>query len=153
MNFKNTKNLLLVVVAVLVIVVSFILYSSHNTSQYSSGSFINLNQVHGTKIVESIDIQNNVLINYFNSLYGSQVSDIDTKYNDGLISSEERDKQLNAVIKNRELTVNTINKLSDTKKHIFTGNITKQDILFHINSFSNINSDIKSDINDTLYGN
>jgi hypothetical protein len=153
MNFKNTKNLLLVVVAVLVIVVSFIIYSSHNTSPYSNGSFINLNQVHGTKIVESIDIQNNVLINYFNSLYGSQVSDIDTKYNDGLISSEERDKQLNAVIKNRELTVNTINKLSDTKKYIFMGNITKQDILLHINSFSDFNSEIKSEINATLNGN
>ena len=153
MNFKNTKNLLLVVVAVLVIVVSFIIYSSHDTSQYSSGSFINLNQVHGTKIVESIDIQNNVLTNYFNSLYGSQVSDIEAKYNDELISSEERDKQLNAVIKNRELTVNTINKLSDTKKYIFMGNITKQDILLHINSFSDFNSEIKSEINATLNGN
>ena len=153
MNFKNTKNLLFVVVAVLVIVVSFIIYSSHDTSQYSSGSFINLNQVHGTKIVESIDIQNNVLTNYFNSLYGSQVSDIEAKYNDELISSEERDKQLNAVIKNRELTVNTINKLSDTKKYIFLGNITKQDILLHINSFSDFNSEIKSEINATLNGN
>lgn len=153
MNFKNTKNLLLVVVAVLVIVVSFIIYSSHNTSQYSSGSFINLNQVHGTKIVESIDIQNYVLTNYFNSLYGSQVSDIEAKYNEELISSEERDKQLNAVIKNRELTVNTINKLSDTKKYIFMGNITKQDILLHINSFSDFNSEIKSEINATLNGN
>lgn len=153
MNFKNSKNLLLVGAALLVILVSFIIYSTHDTFQYSSGSFISFDQFHDTKVVESIDIQNNVLSNYFNSIYDSQLSDIEAKYDEGVISREERDKQLNAVIKNRELTVNTLNKLSDTKKDIFTGNITKQDILLHINSFSNINSDIKSDINDTLYGN
>ena len=49
---------------------------------------------------------------------------VSLKYDEGVISREERDKQLNAVIKNRELTVNTLNKLSDTKKDIFTGNIT-----------------------------
>jgi len=143
MNFKNSKNLLLVGAALLVILVSFIIYSTHDTFQYSSGSFISFDQFHDTKVVESIDIQNNVLSNYFNSIYDSQLSDIEAKYDEGVISREERDKQLNAVIKNRELTVNTLNKLSDTKK----------DIILHINSFSNINSNIKSDINDTLYGN
>ena len=153
MNFKNSKNLLLIAAAVLVILVSFIIYSTHDTSQYSGGGFVSFDQFHDTKVVESINIQNDVLNNYFNSIYDSQLSDIESKYNEGFISQEERNKQFNAVIKNRELTVNTLNKLSDTKKDIFTGNITKQDILFHINSFSNINSDIKSDINDTLYGN
>jgi hypothetical protein len=124
MNFKNSKNLLLVGAALLVILVSFIIYSTHDTFQYSSGSFISFDQFHDTKVVESIDIQNNVLSNYFNSIYDSQLSDIEAKYDEGVISREERDKQLNAVIKNRELTVNTLNKLSDTKKDIFTGNIT-----------------------------
>ncbi|MGB8234052.1 MAG: hypothetical protein WCE60_08675, partial [Methanobacterium sp.] len=100
-----------------------------------------------------INIQNNVLTNYFNSLYDSQLSGIESKYNNGLISSEERDKQLNAVIKNRELTVKTINKLSDTKKNIFTGNITRQDIFIHINSLGDFNSEIKKEINATLNGN
>jgi hypothetical protein len=152
MNF-NIKNLLLVVIAVLVIVVSFIVYSSHDASQSSSGNFINLDQVNGTNMVESIDIQNNVLTNYFNSLYDSQLSGIESKYKDGLISSEERNKQLNAVIKNRELTVKTINKLSNTKKNIFTGNITRQDIFIHINSLGDFNSEIKREINATLNGN
>ncbi len=149
----NTKNLLLIVIAGLVIVVSFIAYSSHDTSQYSSASFINLDQVHGTNMVQSIDIQNNVLTNYFNSLYDSQLSGIESKYKNGLISSEEKNKQFNAVIKNRELTVKAINKLSDTKKNIFTGNITRQDIFIHINSLGNFNSEIKKEINATLYGN
>jgi hypothetical protein len=149
----NTKNMLLVVIAVLVIVVSFMVYSYHNTSQYSGASFINLDQVLGTNMVQSINIQNNVLTNYFNSLYDSQLSGIESKYNNGLISSEERDKQLNAVIKNRELTVKTINKLSDTKKNIYTGNITRQDMFIHINSLGDFNSEIKKEINATLNGN
>ena len=44
MKFNN-KNMLLVVIAVLVIVVSFMVYSYHDTTQYSSASFINLDQV------------------------------------------------------------------------------------------------------------
>ena len=131
MNFKNSKNLLLVGAALLVILVSFIIYSTHDTFQYSSGSFISFDQFHDTKVVESIDIQNNVLSNYFNSIYDSQLSDIEAKYDEGVISREERDKQLNAVIKNRELTVNTLNKLSDTKK-IYSRAILHKKILYYI---------------------
>jgi hypothetical protein len=149
----NTKNLLLIVTAVLIIVVSFIVYSYHDNSQNSSVKFINLDNVNGTNMIQSINIQNNVLINYFNSLYDSQLSGIESKYKNGLISSEERDKQINAVIKNREITVKTVNKLSDTKKNIFTGNITRQDIFIHINSLGGFNSEIKKEINATLNGN
>ena len=70
----------------------------------------------------------------------------------GLYQVKKRDKQLNAVIKNRKLTVKTINKLSDTKIYSL-GNITRQDIFIHINSLGDFNSEIKEEINATLNGN
>jgi hypothetical protein len=153
MNFKNTKNLLLIAAAVMVIGVSFLLYLTHDTVSYRGGSIGNVDQdTDGLKIVDSIDIQNNVLTNYFNSLYDSQVSDIESKYSKGSLSKEERDKQLNAVIKNRELMVNSLNRLSNVKKDILTGNISKQDILTRLNSFNDINSDIKNEFHATLNG-
>lgn len=153
MNFKNSRNIILLIVALMVIAVSFLFYLNHEAVLYSNGSLTNLNQNDNEhNIIDSIDIQNNVLTNYFNSLYDSQLSDIESKYNNGSISTEERDKQLNAIIKNRELTITTLNKLSNAKKDIFTGNISKQDILIRINSFKDINSDIKTQLNATLNG-
>jgi hypothetical protein len=153
MNLKNNRNILLFVAAVLVILMSFILYLTHITEPNTSKSTINLDKVYGTNIIQSVDIQNNTLSNYFNSLYDSQISDIEAKYTRGLISHEERDKQLNAVIKNRDLTIKTLNRLSYTKKQVFIGNVTKQDILIRIQSFADINSDLKNEINATLYDN
>jgi hypothetical protein len=153
MNLKNSKNLLLVVLAGLIIVGSFIFYLNHDFSFGRSDTFSNIMPgSSGTDFINSIDIQNNVLTNYFNSMYNSQISSINTKYNDGSISSEEKDKQLNAVIKNRDVTINTLNKLSNAKKDIFTGNITQKDILIRIGSMKDINSDIKSELNATLNG-
>ena len=153
MNFKNSRNIILLIVALMVIAVSFLFYLNHDAMPYTSGSLTNLNQNDNEhNIIDSIDIQNNVLTNYFNSLYDSQLSDIESKYNNGSISTEERDKQLNAIIKNRELTITTLNKLSNAKKDIFSGNISKQDILIRINSFKDINSDIKTQLNATLTG-
>ena len=150
MNFKNSKNLLLICVIVLIIVVSLI-YSFHYKSSNNSESIINLDQSDNVTIINSINIQNNVLSNYFNSLYESQISSINAKYSEGLISSAERYKQLNAVTKNSELTNETLTKLSNTKKILFTGNLSKQDILIHNNSLSDMRYDIKNEINDTLY--
>jgi hypothetical protein len=149
MNLKNSKNLLLIGIFILIIAVTFV-YLTHKTSDESI-SFINIEQDNGT-IINSITVQNNVLSNFFNSLYESQISNINSKYNEGTISSEEKDKQLNAVIKNSVLTNVTLNKLTNTKRDIFTGNIYKQDILVHNNSLGDINSDIKNEFNDTLYG-
>jgi hypothetical protein len=150
MNFKNSKNLLLLCVIILLIAVSFI-YSTHYKSSNNGDSIINIDQLNNITIIDSINIQNNVLSNYFNSLYESQISSVDTKYSEGSISREERDKQLNAVIKNSELTNETLTKLANTKKVIFTGNVSKQDILIHNNSFSDMKFDIKDEINNTLY--
>ena len=151
MNFRS-KNWLMICGVILIILVSTVLYLTHN-SPSSSESLFNLeNKNGGSRMVQSIDIQNNVLTDYFNSLYDSQVYDIELKYSQGTISREERDKQLNAVTKNRELTVNTLNKLSNAKKNIFTGNITKQDILLRLNSFNDLDTDIKSELNATLNG-
>jgi hypothetical protein len=151
MNFIN-KNWLLIAAAVLIIAASSVLYLT-NDSPNSSESIINTDNVSGSsRMIESISIQNNVLTDYFNSLYDKQAYDIEVKYNDGNISPEERDKQLNAVTKNRELTTNTLNKLSNAKKDIFTGNITKEDILLRLKSFNDIDSDIKTEINATLNG-
>lgn len=144
MVFKNSKNLLLAIAAILVIIISFSIYFTHYASSNNSGG--------GGKVVESIDIQNNALTGYFNSIYNSQVSSIEEKYRTGAISTEERDKQLNAVLKNREITLKTLNKLENAKKDIFTGNITKQDILIRIKSFDDLDSDIKEEINATLNG-
>ena len=143
----------MVVVVLLAVAVSFLFYFNHEAVPNTSFNLGNLNQNdNGLKIVDSINIQNNALANYFNSLYNSQLSDIESKYNNGSISSSERDKQLNAVIKNHELTIEILNKLSNAKMDIFTGNITKQDILLRISSFKNIDFDIKSQLNDTLNG-
>ncbi|MBZ2166883.1 hypothetical protein [Methanobacterium spitsbergense] len=137
----------------LVVTVAFLLYLTQDMISYSNGNLINTEKTSNElKIVDSIEIQNNALNNYINSLYNSQVTIIDDKYSKGSISLEEKDKQLNAVIKNRELAINTLNKISNAQKNIFTGNISKQDILIRINSFKDINSDIKTELNATLNG-
>ena len=150
MNFKNSKNLLLLGVIVLIIAVSFI-YTSHYKPINNSENIINFDQGDNTTIIHSVNIQNNTLSNYFNSLYKSQINSINTKYSEGLISKEEKDKQLNAVIKNSELTNETLTKLSNTKKIIFSGNVSKKDILINNDSFSDMKLDIKNEINETLY--
>ncbi|MGB9202225.1 hypothetical protein [Methanobacterium sp.] len=151
MNFKNSKNLLLICVMVLIIAVS-VIYTTHYNSSNNSVRIINFDQGDNITIINSINIQNNVLNNYFNSLYESQISSINTKYSEGLISGEERNKQLNAVIKNSELTNETLTKLSNTKKILFSGNLSRQDISINNSSFSDVKSDIRNEINDTLYG-
>ena len=88
MNFKNSKNLLLICVIVLIIAVSLI-YSFHYKSSNNSEIIINLDQSDNITILNSINIQNNALSNYFNSLYESQISSINVKYSEGLISSAE----------------------------------------------------------------
>jgi hypothetical protein len=149
MTYKNSKKLLLIVAALIVL---SLLYFTHDMLSYS-GENLTVEQGDSEQhIIDSINIQNNVLNNYFESLYGSQISDINSKYEMGSISLEERNKQLNAVTKNQELTMNMLNKFTNAKKQLFTGNITKEDILIKINSFDDINSDIKSEINDTLNG-
>ena len=151
MNFKNSKNLLLLGVIVLIIALSFT-YASHYNLSNNSESIINFDHEDNTTIINSINIQNNTLSNYFNSLYQSQIDSINTKYSEGLISTEEKDKQLNAVITNSELTNETLIKLSNTKKIILSGNVSKQDILIDNDSFSDMKLDIKNEINQTLYG-
>jgi hypothetical protein len=96
---------------ILIIAVS-VIYTTHYISSNKSISIINFDQGDNITIINSINIQNNVLSSYFNSLYESQISSINAKYSEGLISGEERDKQLNAVIKNSELTNETLTKLS-----------------------------------------
>lgn len=153
MNFKNSKNILFVCIAVLVVTVAFLMYLTQDMISYSNGNLVNTEKTSNElKIVDSIEIRNNALNNYINSLYNSQVTDIEDKYSKGSISLEEKDKQLNAVTKNRELAINTLNKISNAQKNIFTGNISKQDILIRINSFKDINSDIKTELNATLNG-
>ena len=153
MNFKNNKNILFVCIAVLVVTVAFLMYLTQDMIPYSNGNLVNTEKTSNElKIVDSIEIRNNALNNYINSLYNSQVTDIEDKYSKGSISIEEKDKQLNAVTKNRELAINTLNKISNAQKNIFTGNISKQDILIRINSFKDINSDIKTELNATLNG-
>ena len=151
MNFKNSKNLLLLGVIVLIIAVSFT-YASHYNSANKSESIINFDLGDNATIINSINIQNTTLSNYFNSLYQSQIDSINTKYSEGLISTEEKNKQLNAVIKNSELTNETLTKLSNTKKILFSGNVSKKDILIDNDSFSDMKLDIKNEINETLYG-
>ena len=135
------------------IVLSLITYLINDSSVYTSKTFTNSIDVsNGTDVVESIDIQSNVLNNYVNSLYNSQVTSIESKYNAGTISFEEKNKQLNAVLKNRDMTISTLNKIRNAKKDIFTGNISQKDVLIHINSFTDFNSDLKTEINETLNG-
>jgi hypothetical protein len=154
MNLKNQNYLLILVLVIFVLALSFITYFSHNSHVYGGNTFTNIiNGSNEGDVVETIDIQNNTLTNYINSLYDSQVTSIESKYNSGSISLEERNKQLNAVSKNRDLTIETINKLSTAKMDIFTGNITKQDIIAKINSIDDLDSDLKNELNATLNGN
>ncbi|ADZ09284.1 hypothetical protein Metbo_1037 [Methanobacterium lacus] len=153
MNLKNSKNLLIMVIALFVIAASFITYFVHDYSIYTDKTFTNfIDSSNDTNVIESIDIQNSVLTDYVNSLYNSQVDSIESKYNSGTISLEEKNKQLNAVLKNRDMTVHTINKIDTAKKDVFEGKINQSDILIRINSFSSFNSDLKTEINETLNG-
>jgi|GEM_PF-2100207 len=153
MNLKNSKNLLIIAIALSVIVLSLITYLVHDYS-INTGKTINkfIDGPNDTNVIESIDIQNSVLTDYVNSLYNSQVNSIESKYNSGTLSLEEKNKQLSAVLKNRDLTINTLNKIDTAKKDIFTGNINQSDILIRLNSFSSFNSDLKTEINSTLNG-
>lgn len=141
---KNNKKLLIAAAAILMITLSLSIYLTYYTPSNKLDD--------SGKVVESINIQNDALTNYFNSIYNSQLNSIENKYSSGTISSEERDKQLNAVLKNREITLKTLNKLENAKKNIFTGNITKQDIFVRIKSMDDLDSDIKDEINATLNG-
>ena len=153
MNLKNSKNLLIIAIALSVIVLSLITYLVHDYSINTVKTFNKLiDGPNDTNVVESIDIQNNVLTNYVNSLYNSQVNSIESKYNSGTLSLEEKNKQLSAVLKNRDMTINTLNKIDAAKKDLFTGNINQTDILIRLNSFSSFNSDLKTEINSTLNG-
>ena len=153
MNLKNSKNLLIMVIALFVIATSLITYFVHDYSIYSDKALTNfIDYSNNTNVIESIDIQNNVLTNYVNSLYNSQVNSIKSKYNSGTLSLEEKNKQLSAVLKNRDMTINTLNKIDAAKKDLFTGNINQTDILIRLNSFSSFNSDLKTEINSTLNG-
>jgi len=153
MNLKNSKNLLIMVFALFVIVLSLITYLVHDYS-INTGKTISkfIDSSNDTNVVESIDIQNNVLTDYVNSLYNSQVNSIESKYNSGTLSLEERNKQLTAVQKNRDVTIKTLNKIDAAKKDIFTGKINQSDILIRVNSFSSFNYDLKTEINSTLNG-
>jgi hypothetical protein len=153
MNLKNSKNLLIMVIALFVIAASLITYFVHDYSIYTDKTLTNfIDSSNDTNVIESIDIQNSVLTDYVNSLYNSQVDSIESKYNSGTISLEEKNKQLNAVLKNRDMTVHTINKIDTAKKDVFEGKINQSDILIRINSFSSFNSDLKTEINETLNG-
>lgn len=153
MNLKNSKNLLIMVIALFVIATSLITYFVHDYSIYTDKTLTNfIDNSNDTNVIESIDIQNSVLTDYVNSLYNSQVDSIESKYNSGTISLEEKNKQLNAVLKNRDMTVHTINKIDTAKKDVFEGKINQSDILIRINSFSSFNSDLKTEINETLNG-
>lgn len=153
MNLKNTKNLLLMAIAICVIVLSLFTYLAHDYSIYNGKTFSNLmGSSNETNLIESVDLQNTVLTDYVNSLYNSQVLSIESKYSTGSISTEERNKQLNAVLKNRDITINTLNKIDNAKKDIFMGNITQKDVLIRINSFSSLNLGLKNEINATLNG-
>jgi hypothetical protein len=153
MNLKNSKNLLIMVFALCVIILSLITYLVHDYS-INTGKTISkfIDSSNDTNVVEAIDIQNNVLTDYVNSLYNSQVNSIESKYNSGTLSIEERNKQLTAVQKNRDVTIKTLNKIDAAKKDILTGNINQSDILIRANSFSSFNYDLKTEINSTLNG-
>ncbi len=153
MNLKNSKNLLIMVIALLVIAASLITYFVHDYSIYTGNTLTNfIDSSNDSNVIEFIDIQNSVLTDYVNSLYNSQVNSIESKYSSGTISLEEKNKQLNAVLKNRDMTVHTINKIDDAKKDVFEGKINQSDILIRINSFSSFNTDLKTEINETLNG-
>jgi hypothetical protein len=141
------------VIALFVIVVSLITYMVHDYSIYT-GKTINkfIDGSNDTNVIESIDIQNNVLTDYVNSLYNSQVDSIESKSNSGKISLEEKNKQLNAVLKNRDMTIHALNKIDTAKNDVFEGNINQSDILIRIDSLSSFNLDLKTEINETLNG-
>ena len=131
MNSKN-RNILFILVAIVAIVVVL-------TSHVTDGSLNYVDNSNSHDTIGAIDLQNNFWINYINSRYNAQVSEINTQFSIGRISAAERTKQLNAVADNYQLTVNTLNKLATANNDILTGNITKMDILNKLNSFDNLN--------------
>jgi len=148
MYLKN-RNLLLILVGILVIIIALLPYFVSQLSENQSSKIIGNND---QNIIQSINFQNNFLINYFNSRYNAQISDINNKYLTGRISSEEKNKQLSAVSANHEFTINVLNKFSTTNKKLLVGNITKEDILIKFNSTDDLKTDIKTELNASLYG-
>ncbi len=141
--YSKNRNILLAVVAIVVILV---VLSPHATEQLMG----NVDNSNDHETFGAIDLQNNYLVNYFNSRYNAQVSEINTQFSMGRISAAERNKQLNAVADNYRLTINTLSKLSAANNDILTGNITKQDIINKLDSINDLNSDIKYELNASL---
>ena len=78
MNLKNRKNLLLLGVIILIIV--SVIYLANNKSSNNSGSILNFDQSDNSTLINSINIQNNVLSEFFNTVYESQISTINAKF-------------------------------------------------------------------------
>ena len=154
MDFNNKKFLIILVCAVIVVAVPFFFHLKQGISLNDNESLI-LPVEHledQQKSVQSIDQQNTLLTDYFASLYQSQKSSIENRYNQGSISQQEMDKELVAVQNNNAVTINTLNKLTEVKKQFVTGNITKEDFIIQLTSLEDINSDLKTEIQAALNG-
>ncbi|MEN6572877.1 hypothetical protein [Methanobacterium aggregans] len=150
MNFKNRMNWLLVAVATLVILIpAFFHLTGFNAPETDLSGNVLLDD---KSLNHFMDQQNNYLENYFNSVYKSQKSQIERKYSSGSISREERDKELESIQDNLNVTIKTLNSLTDFRKDIFSGNDTNKSILTHFKSLKNVNIDLKTEFRETLNG-
>ena len=154
MNFNNKKILILVVCIAIVVAVPFFFHLKHGISPNDNESLIlPVEHVEDQQnSIQSVDKQDTLLNDYFNSLYQSQRSDIENKYKQGSISQKEMNKELIAVENNNNVTVRTLDELAEIKTQFATGNITKEDFLTQIASLKDINSDLKTEIHAVLNG-
>ena len=154
MNFNNKKILILVVCIAIVVAVPFFFHLKHGISPNDTEALIlPVEHVEGQQnSIQSVDKQDTILNDYFNSLYQSQRSDIENRYKQGSISQKEMNKELIAVENNNNVTVRTLDKLAEIKTQFATGNITKEDFLTEITSLKDINSDLKTEIHAVLNG-
>jgi hypothetical protein len=152
MNFKNRRNWLLVAVAVAVISLPVFFHLTDFSLHEKDNSIDIILDENNAKINHFMDDQNTYLENYFNSIYTSQKSEIEKKYSSGSISSEERDKELESIQDNLNVTLKALNGITNFRKDIFSTNDTDGSVLTHLNSLKNVNSDLKTEFKATLNG-
>jgi len=152
MNFKNRRNWLLVAVAVVVILLPAAFHLTDFSLQEKDNSIDVILDENNAKINHFMDDQNTYLVNYFNSVYTSQKSEIEKKYSSGTISSKERDKELASIQDNLNVTLKALNGITDFRKDIFSTNDTDGSVITHLNSLKNVNSDLKTEFQATLNG-
>jgi hypothetical protein len=148
----NGKDLILLICAVTVLVLPLFFHLTYGISPITTETLLYHIEHENPEDADYVNTQNNLLGNYFNSVYDSQVSNVECKYKNGVISQKEMDKELNSIQNNNHTTTRVLNDLNEFNIDLTTRNITKEDFLIQKSSLKYINSDLKTEVHSVLEG-